>query len=77
MNVLPLLIVILAILLSGFLLPWLGLAVTTFVVAAVGARAGPEFRLREVAAIATALAVFSVAVFIYGLGLPLPLWPRL
>ena len=31
----------------------------------------------EVAALAAVLAVFSVAVFVYGLRLPLPLWPAL
>ena len=38
------------------------------------AAAGPEFKLWEVAAMAVLLTAASVGLFIYGLGLPYPLW---
>ena len=40
----------------------------------VSAAAGPEFKLWEVAAMAVLLTAASVGLFIYGLGLPYPLW---
>ena len=40
----------------------------------VSAAAGPEFKLWEVAVMAVVLTAASVGLFIYGLGLPYPLW---
>ena len=40
----------------------------------VSAAAGPEFKLWEVTALAVLLTIASVGLFIYGLGLPYPLW---
>ncbi|MCS0497705.1 tripartite tricarboxylate transporter TctB family protein [Ancylobacter sp. MQZ15Z-1] len=52
-----------------------GLVPAIVVLTVVGACAGHEFRLHEVAALTLALAVFSVAVFDWALGMHLPLWP--
>jgi hypothetical protein len=41
----------------------------------LSAWAGPHFRLPEVLALTVALIVFSVGVFVYALGLPIPIWP--
>ena len=65
------------VMLFGALLEWLGLVVVLVAAVVVSALASRQSRPVEVAALATALAVFSVAVFVYGLRLPLPLWPAL
>jgi CHASE2 domain-containing sensor protein len=57
------------------MLEWLGLVIALIVVVIVAALASRESRPLEVAALAGALAAFSVAVFVYGLRLPLPIWP--
>jgi hypothetical protein len=43
----------------------------------MSAFAGAQFRLLETVALAAALIVFSVGVFVYALGLPLNIWPSL
>ena len=61
----------------GYLLKPLGLVLATLVVVFVSAWGGHEFKLREVTILYVALAIFGVAVFIYGLGLPMNIWPEL
>jgi hypothetical protein len=41
----------------------------------LSAWAGPGFRWTEAAVLTIALVIFSIAVFVYALGLSLPLWP--
>jgi len=38
---------------------------------------GAQFRLTETVALAAALVLFCVAVFVYALGLPLNVWPSM
>ena len=59
----------------GYLLKPLGLVLATAALVIASAFGGHEFRWREVLALAVVLALFSVAVFVYALGLPFPLWP--
>jgi hypothetical protein len=61
----------------GYLLKPLGMVIATVVLVIASAAGGHEFRLREAVLLAIGLAVFSVGVFVYGLGLPFPLWPQL
>jgi putative tricarboxylic transport membrane protein len=61
----------------AYMLASLGLVVTTLLLVVVSSLGGREFRGREVAALAGALVLFSVAVFVKGLELPYPLWPAL
>jgi putative tricarboxylic transport membrane protein len=61
----------------GYLLKPLGLVLATGVLIFVSAWGGHEFKLREVIYLFIALAIFAVAVFIYGLGLPMNIWPEL
>jgi hypothetical protein len=75
LNIAPLFILVIAILSFGALINWLGLVIAGALVAIIGARAGPEFRTVEVVALAAVLVAFSVAVFVYALGLPLKVWP--
>jgi hypothetical protein len=59
----------------GYLLKPLGLVLAAVVLVLASAFGGHEFRWKEVALLAVGLAAFAVAVFVYGLGLPFPLWP--
>jgi len=53
-----------------------GLAITSIVVVIVAGYAASDVRFRENLLLAFGLAVFAVALFVYGLGLPIPIWPR-
>lgn len=58
----------------GLLVRGAGLALSLIVLVVVSAYASRQFRLRASVLLALGLAVFSVLVFIKGLGIPLPLW---
>ena len=66
---------LLAIVLFGIALQWLGLVAAIALLVLVGAQAAREVRPLETVALAAVMIVFSVAVFVWLLGLPLPLWP--
>ncbi len=61
----------------AYLLAPLGLVFSTLLLVVASALGGREFRIGEVLALAVALVLFSVAVFVTGLELPYPLWPAL
>jgi hypothetical protein len=71
----PLILLVLAIVLFGILLKPLGLVLASAVLIAVGAFGGVDFRWKEVVILCVVLAIFSVLVFVKGLGLPIPVWP--
>jgi hypothetical protein len=71
----PLLVSLAAILLFGLALQWLGVVVAIAILVLVGAYASRDVRILQVLALAAFLIVFSVAIFVWLLGLPLPLWP--
>ena len=54
-----------------------GLIAAVAVLVAVGAVASRESRALEVAGLIVVLIAFSVGVFAWLLGLPIPLWPEL
>jgi hypothetical protein len=66
----------LSLVLFGFLLKPLGLVLALALLVLISAFAGHEFRLGEVGVLSAVLIVLSVVVFVKGLGLPFPLWPR-
>ena len=68
-------LVLVAVAIFALLVTKAGLVLAILALTVVGAAAGHEFRLREVLALAVGLAVFSVAVFEWALGLHLQLWP--
>ena len=74
-HVLPLAVIAVAVCLFGALIEPFGLVVALAVLAMLSAWAGPQFRWLEAAALTAVLIVFSVAIFVWLLGLPLPLWP--
>jgi hypothetical protein len=71
----PLVLIVLAIVLFGILLKPLGLVLSCAVLVGIGAFGGYEFKAKEVAILYVVLAIFSVWVFVKGLGLPIPVWP--
>jgi hypothetical protein len=77
LHVLPIAVIAFAVALFGLMIEPLGLVVTLAVLTMVTAWAGADFRFVETAALAAALIAFSVAVFVYLLGLPIALWPSL
>ena len=60
----------------GLLIERAGLAITVFVVAMVTSAALRDIRWIEAVIFAVGIATFSVLVFVTGLKLPLPVWPR-
>ena len=66
-----------AVILFGWALPHLGLVLALPLLVIVSALAGDEFRWREVLVNALVLTVLSWAIFIWGLGLTIPLLPDL
>jgi hypothetical protein len=71
----PLTVVLGAVTLFGVLLRPAGLVVALLVLIGVSAYASHEFRIREVIPLAAALLLLVLAVFIWGLGLVIPIWP--
>ena len=72
----PLLLVCAGVMAFAFLIENAGLPaaiITTVIIAALG---GQEFRWIEVVLLAIGIAVGAAAIFVYGLGLPMPLLPR-
>jgi hypothetical protein len=71
----PLLLVCAAVALFALLLRVAGLALASVAVVLCAGYAAYDARWRENALLAIGLAVFAVALFVYALGLPLPVWP--
>lgn len=71
----PLLVIVSAVALFGWLLPRAGLACTLPLLIAMAALAGEEFQWRDVLLSSVVLTVGSWALFIWGLKLTIPLWP--
>ena len=71
----PLLVVLGAVALFALLLRPAGLVAALLVLIGVSAYASHEFRLREVVPLAAFLVVLVLAVFIWGLGMVVPVWP--
>lgn len=72
-SVRALVLVPLSLLMFGVLVERAGFVPALLVLIMGSAAAGSDFRLGEVAALAAALILFSIAVFTWGLGLPYPL----
>jgi hypothetical protein len=67
-------LVLASVVLFGFALERLGLTIAIFILVVLASLGGNEFRLRGVLILAAILAVGSSLVFIYGLGLQIPIW---
>jgi len=71
----PLLLIAAAVALYAVLLPLAGLAITGALVVLVACFAAPDMRWRETIVIALGATIFSVLLFSFALGLPIPVWP--
>ena len=71
----PLLLISAAVALFAILLPFAGLALTSFAIVVCAGFAAYDVRLRENVIAAVVLAAFSVVLFVAALGLPIPIWP--
>jgi hypothetical protein len=74
-NLKPLAIVLGSVFVFGLAAPRLGVALATVLLILIASSADREFRWKEAVVSSLILAAFTVAVFIYGLGLQLPIWP--
>jgi hypothetical protein len=66
----------LAIVLFGLMLERFGIVLSLVALLAVGVFASRETRLKEVPFLIVAAVIFCVAVFVYGVELPVEVWPR-
>jgi hypothetical protein len=70
----PIFFVLLSIVASGYLMNSVGLALTAIAVTFIAAYARSEVNPRETLFLGIGMAIFSVVVFVYALGQPLPAW---
>jgi putative tricarboxylic transport membrane protein len=54
----------------------LGIVIATLLLVAVGSLAGRDRRTLEIAGAAVVLVLLTLAIFIWGLSLPIPVWPE-
>ncbi len=71
----PLLLIFGAVALFALLLPFAGLALTSFALVICAGFAAYDVRFRENAIAAVILAAFAVVLFVMALGLPIQVWP--
>jgi putative tricarboxylic transport membrane protein len=71
----PLFLITIAICVFALIYPYVGMLVAIVVFTFFTARAGAQFRYWEALLIGICLAALCGALFVYGLGIPLPLWP--
>jgi hypothetical protein len=70
----PISFIIAAILVFGFMIEAIGLALTAILLTIFAAHARPDVKLRETMLLGLGLALFTVMVFVYVLGQALPAW---
>ena len=68
-------LVLAAIVAFALLLERFGLVIATFALLVIGARASRDLTLRQFALLAVVLYALVFAIFVWGLGLPVHLWP--
>ena len=70
----PLAFVCGAMMIFGLVINYIGLAFSAALLTFLAAGARPDTRWRETAVLAVVLAIFSVLLFVYGLGQSMPAW---
>jgi putative tricarboxylic transport membrane protein len=73
----PVLLVSAAVAVFAYSIQTLGLVLATVLITMIGGFASPQVRVLEMVAVATLLAVMATTIFIWGIGLPIPIWPEL
>ncbi len=72
---LPLVMVLAAVVVFAYTLQPLGLVLATLALVVISCLGGSDFRIREIFVLYLLMAVLVVGIFIYGVGLPLKVWP--
>jgi hypothetical protein len=72
----PLVWVLSAFVIFGLIAKLLGLVVAIALLVMLSAYGGHEFKWKEALISSVVLSISSVAVFVYGLKLPFPIWPK-
>lgn len=72
----PILSVLLSLAIFALLLPRGGLALATLATMACSTFATADYKWRESVIFALIITAFTILLFVYGLGLPLSIWPR-
>ncbi len=70
----PLAFVCASMMIFGLAINYIGLALSAALFTFLAAGARPDTRWREIAVLAVVLAIFSVLLFVYGLGQSMPAW---
>jgi hypothetical protein len=70
----PIFFVLLSVVVFGYLMSYVGLAITGVVMTLIAAFARRKFNLVESLALGIGLSIGCVLIFVYGLGQPLPAW---
>lgn len=60
----------------GYAIGPLGVVAAIVLLVAVGAFAGRESKLLEVAGVAVLLIALTLVIFVWGIGMPIPVWPE-
>ncbi len=71
----PLVVVLGSVVLFGFAIPLVGMALATLLLVMTSSMASSEFRWKEALIASVALAAFAVGAFAYALGVQMPIWP--
>lgn len=71
----PVSIVLVSVLVFSLFAQWLGMIVSSLLLVFIASSASKEFRWKEALLSGLIQGIVSVAVFIYGLGLPVRIWP--
>ena len=72
----PLFFLLIGVFLFMVAAPYLGLIVAGLALVFVSSMASQEFRWREALVVGLLQGVAAAALFVYGLGVPLPVWPQ-
>jgi hypothetical protein len=73
----PVLLVTAAIVAFAYSIQTLGLVLATVLITVIGGLASPQVRPLDMVAAAVVLALMATAIFIWGIGLPISIWPEL
>jgi hypothetical protein len=70
----PMFFVVLSVIIFGYLMDYVGLAITAVVLVLIAALARVKPNLIEMLIFGICLSLATIAIFVYGLGQPLPAW---
>jgi putative tricarboxylic transport membrane protein len=72
----PVILITLAVVVFAYAIPTLGVVIASFLLTFIGGYASPRVRFVEMLAVAAVLAFATIAIFVWGIGLPIPVWPE-